>query len=248
MQTNLIRLLAALAAVVAAPVAQAGYTPDPAVAKPEVQFAGRDIAAETALYCMTLGIYFEGGSTFETEVGQRHIARVIAERAKANRRMWGGPTICGVVFHKAKGVCQFSFACLPKARRTARGGKLWQISAAIAREELEGRNGDPHPLIRYYMQAELTPLRNVCRFRREFVPVVKAGRHEFFREPSSAERKTLARGQFRECTRYAELSKSKKRKGKKAYAKTSKGKKHYAKLKAKKKLAGVKVKLARLKR
>jgi hypothetical protein len=32
----------------------------------------------------------------------RHIARVIGERARANRRMWGGRTICGVVFSRQK--------------------------------------------------------------------------------------------------------------------------------------------------
>ena len=76
-----------------------------------------DIVTETELYCMTLALFFEGGSTRESEEGQRHIARVIVERAQANRRIWGGPTICGVVFYQAKGVCQFSFACLPQARR-----------------------------------------------------------------------------------------------------------------------------------
>ncbi len=62
----------------------------------------RDIFTETELYCLTLGIYFEGGSTGEPEIGQRHIARVIMERAKADRPYWGGKTICGVVFYKRK--------------------------------------------------------------------------------------------------------------------------------------------------
>ncbi|CAN0476962.1 unnamed protein product, partial [Phaeothamnion confervicola] len=45
----------------------------------------RDIFAETELYCLALGLYFEGGSTAESDFGQRHIARVITERAKADR-------------------------------------------------------------------------------------------------------------------------------------------------------------------
>src|SRR5262245_49607879 len=40
--------------------------------------------------CLTLAIYFEGASTFEPEIGQRHIARVIHERARANKQKWGG--------------------------------------------------------------------------------------------------------------------------------------------------------------
>src|SRR4051812_44139802 len=121
---------------------------------------------------MTLAVYFEGGSTGESEEGQRHIARVIGERARANRRIWGGATTCGVVFHRVNSVCQFSFACLPQARRTPHAGARWTISAAIARDELEGRNETPDDLIRYYLNADLTSDRNVCRFRREFVPVI----------------------------------------------------------------------------
>jgi hypothetical protein len=204
-----------------------------------------DIVAHTELYCMTLALFFEGGSTGESEEGQRHIARVIGERAKANRRIWGGSTICGVVFYQAKGVCQFSFACLPLARRTPRAkGPLWAVSAAVAHDELEGQNQGPDDLIRYYMNAELTPLRNECRFRREFVPVVKAGRHEFFREPTNSELKELSRAEFDACTRYAELLKAQKAKAKKkALAKKGKAKEKHAKAKIKKK--PVRTKLAR---
>ncbi len=49
-----------------------------------------DIAGETQLHCVALAVYFEGGSTSEPEVGQRHIARVVVERAKSNLRKWGG--------------------------------------------------------------------------------------------------------------------------------------------------------------
>jgi hypothetical protein len=163
--------------------------------------AQRDIVAETRLYCMALAIFFEGGSTAETEEGQRHIARVVHERAKANERKWGGSDICDVVFYKRKGVCQFSFACLPLARRTPRGGAAWDYSMTIAQEELEGRSELLERSIRYYMNASLTPARNACRFRKEFVKVVDAGRHEFFREPSRAELAELSKTEFVECKR-----------------------------------------------
>lgn len=174
-----------------------------------------DLFAETEHFCLTLALFFEGGSTGEPEHGQRHIARVIVERAKANRAIWGGRTICGVVFYQAKGVCQFSFACLPSAQRTPRKGASWDLSARIARDALAGRNEGPDELIRYYMNADLTPPKNACRFRREFVPVVKAGRHEFFREPTSAERRKLARAEFEECKRYAAQLEAEKAKAKK---------------------------------
>jgi Cell Wall Hydrolase len=192
----------------------------------------RDVVSETDLYCMTLAIFFEGGSTGEPEVGMRHIARVIAERAKANRREWGGPTICGVVFYK-RSKCQFSFACLPLARRTPKPGPAWDASREIARAELEGRNDETPDLIRYYMNAPLSNPRSACMFRKEFVRVTIAGRHEFFREASTTERRELAAQSHHDCHRYAaSLKKGKSKK----YAKHGKSKK-YAKKPSNKKYA-----------
>jgi hypothetical protein len=171
---------------------------------PSYRTVERDIRAQSQLYCLTLGIYFEGGSTDEPEIGQRHIARVIHERARANLRKWGGSDICDVVFYMRKGVCQFSFTCLPLARRTPSHGAAWHRARAIAEQELQGTNELHERTIRYYMNTALTPLRNACRFRKEFVRVVAAGRHEFFREPTAEERAELANGKFEECERYAQ--------------------------------------------
>lgn len=179
------------------------------------QLDTRDIVAETELYCLTLAIYFEGGSTREPEIGQRHIARVITERAKANRPYWGGNTICGVVFYKKAKTCQFSFACLPVARRTPKKNELWALSEAIARDAFEGRNEEPDGTIRYYMNAKLSALKNVCAFRKEFVPVVQAGTHEFFREATYEERAELSKTNPEACQRYAALLKAKAKKHKK---------------------------------
>lgn len=164
----------------------------------------RDIRAQSQAYCLTLAIYFEGGSTHEPEIGQRHIARVIHGRARANRGKWGGSDICDVVFYMRKGVCQFSFSCLPLARRTPRFGVAWQQARSIAEQELQGTNDVGERSIRYYMNVAQTPLRNACRFRKEFVKVTDAGRHEFFREPTVDERTELANGRFAECERYAQ--------------------------------------------
>jgi len=171
---------------------------------PSYRTLQRDIRAQSQGFCLTLAIYFEGGSTFEPEVGQRHIARVIHERARANLRKWGGRDICDVVFYMSKGVCQFSFTCLPLARRTPRFGPVWQRARELADEELRGTNELSERTIRYYMNTSLTPLRNACRFRKEFVKVVEAGRHEFFREPTPDERAELANGRFEECEKYTQ--------------------------------------------
>jgi spore germination cell wall hydrolase CwlJ-like protein len=153
------------------------------------------------LYCLTLAVYFEGGSTSETEEGQRHIARVVNLRAQANRRIWGGSDICDVVFYNRRGVCQFTFACLPLARRTPQQNAAWRYSRQIAEDELSGRSNVHAVFIRYYMNPALTSAKNACRFRREFVPVVVAGRHHFFREPLARERADVARGDYAECNK-----------------------------------------------
>lgn len=210
------------------------FTPEREASALQTPALSRDIVAETELYCLTLGIYFEGGSTDESEEGQRHITQVITQRAKANRAIWGGSSICGVVFHKRAGVCQFSFACLPAARRTPKFGPAWQASRAIAEDALAGRNETPDNQIRYYMNVAMTPLKNACRFKKEFVPFVKAGRHDFFREAASWERKELAQAEPEECRRYKEM----------LAAQKAKQKKKLAKLKAKKKKP---TKMARLK-
>jgi hypothetical protein len=189
----------------------------------------RDIVAESRLYCMALAIYFEGGSTAESEEGQRHIARVISERAKANRRKWGGADLCDVVFYMRAGVCQFSFACLPAARRTPKGGPAWRYSLSIAQDELAERSEVQERLIRYYMNPALTSDRNACRFRKEFVPVLQAGRHHFFREPTAAERAELAASEPIECQRYAEALEAKKRAAAAAAKKRLEAKKRLAK-------------------
>ena len=184
----------------------------------QLDIQSRDFVAETELYCLALAIYFEGGSTREPEIGQRHIARVITARAMADRPYWGGNTICGVVFYKKSKTCQFSFACLPLARRTPKKNELWYQSEAIAQDALAGRNDEPDESLRYYMNAKLSALKNVCAFRKEFVPVVKAGSHEFFREATTAERAALAKSNPDECQRYAESLKAKKKKKKTRHA------------------------------
>ena len=171
------------------------------------------------LYCMALAVYFEGGSTAESEDGQRHIARVVHERAKANQKQWGGSDICDVVFHRRAGVCQFSFVCLPEVRRTPRAGAAWDYSMMIARDELEGLSTLLERSIRYYMNSSLSSARSACWFRKELVKVVEAGRHEFFREPTAAELAELAEGEFPECMRYAQELESKKYAGTRKTAK-----------------------------
>lgn len=188
-----------------------GYLPTSEIDKREPNIIQQAIEAQSEPYCVALAVYFEGGSTFETEDGQRHIARVVVERGKANLRKWGGTNLCDVVFYKRGSVCQFSFACLPLARRTPHGGVAWERALQIAKEEIEGQSDVADYNIRYYMNPALTSDRNACRFRKEFVPVVESGRHQFFREPTAEERAQLAKSDPVECQRYQAALEAKKR-------------------------------------
>jgi len=154
------------AGAVALAPAHAAYIP-PAELEAGEPDDQRDLFLQTELYCVALAVYFEEGSTSETLEGQRQIARVVIERARADRTKWGGRELCDVVFYKRAGVCQFSFACLPQAQRTPHGGAAWQRSFSIAQEELTKADVADDG-IRYYLNRALTSNRNVCRFRREF--------------------------------------------------------------------------------
>src|SRR5947209_12157981 len=144
----------------------AAYVPTNELESRESDAAKPTIESQTELYCLGLAVYFEGGSTAETEDGQRHIARVVIERANENQRKWGGSKLCEVVFYKRTGVCQFSFACLAQARRTPHGGAAWQRSLSIAQAELEAKSEIGDDGIRYYLNPALTSNHNICRFRR----------------------------------------------------------------------------------
>jgi hypothetical protein len=224
---SLCLVLAAVTAIWIGTPAQAHYAPfeQEKIPLSDTIQRDRDITAESNLYCLALAVYFEGGSTEETEEGQRHIAHVVVARARANRKVWGGSNICDVVFYKRGKVCQFSFACLPLAQRTVRGGALWAYSKQIARDELEGRSAIEARFIRYYMNASLTPAKNACRFRKEFVPVVQAGRHEFFREATRDERRELEKAEHAECKKYEASLKKKKLAKNAKNSKIAKGKK-----------------------
>ena len=201
-------VLSALIAGIPLPGAQAlVVTTDSSPASIDV--IPRDVVSGNERFCMALAVFFEGGSTGESEEGQRYIARVVNERARANRRKWGGDDVCDVVFYNRRGVCQFTFACLPLARRTPRGGAAWTYALAIADDELAGASPLEERSVRYYMNPVLTPPRNACRFRKEFMPVIVAGRHHFFREPTREERTTLAASEFAECKRMAAPRKTK---------------------------------------
>lgn len=156
--------------------------------------------AQLRAHCLALALYFEGGSTHEPEEGLRAISDVAEQRAKANLRKWGGSDICDVVFKKAAGVCQFTFACLPLKRRTPRAGPVWDRMLELAREALSSDRTFGEGVNLYYYNPKKTSRGMQCTFHKEFAPKGFAGSHLFFGEPANKEEgRALAQGSYPEC-------------------------------------------------
>lgn len=75
--------------------------------------------------CLAKNIYYEAGG--EPYYGKLAVAQVTMNRVKSNQFP---RTVCGVVYQKTKGTCQFSWVCEDGHR--PRYGKAWKDSVAIA--------------------------------------------------------------------------------------------------------------------
>jgi spore germination cell wall hydrolase CwlJ-like protein len=84
------------------------------------------------LDCLTDAVYYEARG--ETKRGQQAVATVVLNRVKNPSFP---KTVCGVVFQRAAGTCQFSFACDGSMRRS-READAWQDARRIAARALSG--------------------------------------------------------------------------------------------------------------
>jgi len=75
--------------------------------------------------CLAKNIYYEAGS--EPREGKLAVAQVTMNRVKSNQFP---RSVCGVVYQKYRGVCQFSWVCENDLR--ARSGPAWRESLKIA--------------------------------------------------------------------------------------------------------------------
>jgi len=75
--------------------------------------------------CLAKNIYFEAGS--EPRTGKIAVAEVTMNRVKSRQFP---KTVCGVVYQKTKGTCQFSWVCENKKGIRSRG--MWRESVQIA--------------------------------------------------------------------------------------------------------------------
>lgn len=201
------RLVAVLLLVVGSMTQSYAKIADALPTKPAFEtIATQNIKQESDIWALALALMFEGGSTWEPDHGLWDIGRVIIRRASENRRMWGGKEIAGVVFKKAGGICQFSFACLPQNRWTPRQTEQWKKMLDHARDMLvhaSSRMRDTDA--QYYFEPNFTSDRMQCIFARSYVPVFESGRHVFFREPEDrAEAARIAHHRHAPCVRHAE--------------------------------------------
>lgn len=95
-------------------------------ARPDLVQRARD------LDCMTDAVYYEARG--ETKRGQQAVATVVLNRVKNPSFP---KTICGVVFQRAAGGCQFSFACDGSMRR-GREQDAWDDARRVAARALAG--------------------------------------------------------------------------------------------------------------
>ncbi len=75
--------------------------------------------------CLAKNIYYEAGS--EPRDGKLAVAQVTMNRVKSNQYP---RTVCGVVYQKYRGTCQFSWVCENDLH--ARSGPAWRESLKIA--------------------------------------------------------------------------------------------------------------------
>jgi hypothetical protein len=95
-------------------------------AHPEALQQARD------LDCLTDAVYYEARG--ETARGQQAVATVVLNRVKNPSFP---KTVCGVVFQRASGGCQFSFACDGSMRR-GREADAWTDARHVAARALSG--------------------------------------------------------------------------------------------------------------
>ncbi len=88
--------------------------------------------ASRDLECLTQAVYYEARG--ETPAGQAAVAQVVLNRV---RHPAFPKSVCAVVFQRAFGVCQFSFACDGSMRRGREAG-AWGRASKVASRAIAG--------------------------------------------------------------------------------------------------------------
>lgn len=137
------------------------------------------LVRDTAERCLAQAIYYEAG--FEGEVGRRAVAQVVLNRV---RHPAFPHSVCGVVYQRTAGVCQFTFACDGALARTPIPA-LWERSLREAREALAGRVERAVGMATHYHADYVYPA-----WAPRLEKVAAIGRHLFYRWPMGWGRRT----------------------------------------------------------
>ena len=129
------------------------------------------------IYPLALNVYHEARG--ESALGRQMVAYVTVERARENRREWGGNTIHGVVYHG----CQFSWTCDPNIG-APRNAEAWEAAENAAILVALGLFNPPPVLedARYYMNPDAASQRGRCWFAENLRQIGMVGRHYFYTE------------------------------------------------------------------
>lgn len=117
--------------------------------------------------CLARVIFHEARG--ESEIGQRAVARVVFNRMNDARFP---NTICGIVYQRRNGICQFSWVCASrKARET---GPTWEASLNLARLMLIEDHQDHTGGATFFSRPGRLSLMR-------YVLTTNIGRHQFYR-------------------------------------------------------------------
>ena len=122
------------------------------------------------LMCLAKNIYYEAGA--ESDKGKAAVAHVTLNRT--NSSMFP-ESICGVVYQKHGGTCQFSWVCQKKAHPKTLS-ENWQESLQIAKQALKGRTVDPTYGALFFHAAYVKP-----SWSSTLKKTIRIGNHIFYR-------------------------------------------------------------------
>lgn len=156
---------------------------DSAIAKTKVELEGTMISNrvnyienastidKNQLMCLAKNVYFE--SRGEPERGMKAVAHVTLNRV--NHRNFP-KSVCGVVYQRHNGSCQFSWYCDGRADQV-RSRDAWLKSMQIAFSALTGQSKDPtHGATHFYNYRIVEP-----DWSRRFRQTAVIGSHSFYK-------------------------------------------------------------------
>ena len=132
-------------------------------------FTGSDEDREHATTCLASAAWYEAG---DDEAGEQAVAQVVMNRV---RHPAFPKTVCGVVFQRTTGNCQFTFTCDGSFRRVP-SVAAWQRARAIAERALLGYVYAPVGTATFYHADYVVPY-----WSKTFDKIARIKAHLFYR-------------------------------------------------------------------